>query len=70
MKKYVICTDNTGMEASLEVRKIYLVIPDKKAEKLGMLRVIDNSEEDYLHSQKRFVYVTFDKSIQKELQFS
>ena len=67
MKKFVICTDNTGMEASLEVRKIYEVLTDKRAEKTGMLRVIDNSGEDYLHSAKRFIPVKLEKSIQKEL---
>jgi hypothetical protein len=67
MKKFVICIDNSGMKASLEIRKIYEVINDKRAEKTGMLRVIDNSGEDYLHSAKRFIPVKLERSIQKEL---
>jgi hypothetical protein len=40
---------------SLERRKIYVVLPDAKAERLGHLRVIDESGEDYLYPSERFV---------------
>ena len=48
-RRLVICIDNSGYEVSLERRKIYLSIPDARAEKLGQLRVIDESGEDYLY---------------------
>lgn len=67
MKKFVICTDNSGVEASLEIRKIYEVLTDKRAEKTGMLRIIDNSGEDYLHSSKRFIPITLDMKIYKAI---
>jgi hypothetical protein len=45
-RKLVICIDNSGYEVSLERRKIYPSSPDARAEKLGQLRVIDESGED------------------------
>jgi len=46
-RRLVICIDNSGYEVSLERRKIYVCIPDARAEKLGQLRVIDESGEEY-----------------------
>lgn len=46
--KFVVCISNEGYQASLEPRKIYQVVPDKEAESRKMLRVIDESGEDYL----------------------
>ncbi|MGA2190973.1 MAG: hypothetical protein ABSH33_20845 [Steroidobacteraceae bacterium] len=48
VKKLVICIANSGYEVSLERRKIYVAISDSRADKLGMLRVIDESGSDYL----------------------
>jgi hypothetical protein len=45
---------NEGYGASLEARKIYRTMPDAKADKLGMLRVVDESGEDYLYPKSRF----------------
>jgi hypothetical protein len=39
---------------SLEARKIYRMMPDAKAEKFGMLRVVDESGEDYLYPKGQF----------------
>ena len=47
-REFVICIDNHGYEASLEMRKLYEIINDADAEKHGQLRVIDESGEDYL----------------------
>lgn len=54
-KQLVICLDNTGYEASLERRKIYVVLRDASAERLRQLRVVDESGEDYLYPQERFI---------------
>jgi len=54
-RKLVICIDDSGYEVSLERRKIYLSIPDARAEKLGQLLVIDESGEDYLYPKESFV---------------
>jgi hypothetical protein len=54
-RRLVICIDNAGYEVSLERRKIYVAIPDVRAEKLGQVRVIDESGEDYLYPEESFV---------------
>ena len=56
-KRLVICIDNTGYEVSLERRKIYVAIPDAKAERLGQIRIVDESGEDYLYPSAYFVKI-------------
>lgn len=53
--RYVVCISNRGYKASLEIRKIYRALPDPEASKDGMIRVIDESGEDYLFSSTMFV---------------
>jgi hypothetical protein len=48
-KQLVICVDNEGYAASLEKRKIYFALRDASAEKHGLLRIVDESGEDYLY---------------------
>jgi len=64
-KRFVICLNNTGYEVSLERRKIYVAIPDARAEKLDQLRVIDESGEDYLYPADSFVSLTLPQPIRK-----
>ncbi len=52
--KFVVCLNNDGFAASLEVGKLYQIVPDRKAEKLGGLRVIDEDGEDYLYDSDMF----------------
>jgi hypothetical protein len=56
-KQFVICIDNSEYPASLELHKIYTVLPDGKAAEDDLIRVVDESGEDYLYSAKRFVSV-------------
>jgi hypothetical protein len=53
--KFALCLNNKGYPASLEVGKIYCVIPDDQAAAHGYLRVIDESGEDYAFKANRFV---------------
>ncbi len=53
-KFYVICINNQEYPVSLESRKIYEVITDEEAISKGLLRVIDESGEDYLYPQNIF----------------
>jgi hypothetical protein len=64
-KRLVVCIDNSGYEVSLERRKIYVSIPDSKAESLGHIRVIDESGEDYLYPKKSFVEVALPQPIRR-----
>lgn len=54
-QQFAICVNNEDYPASLEVRKIYEVLPDDKAAKHGLVRIIDESGEDYLYPQDFFV---------------
>ncbi|MEX2142941.1 MAG: hypothetical protein WD894_27035 [Pirellulales bacterium] len=55
--RYLLCIKNDGYPTSLEVRKIYQAMADADAEKHRLVRVIDESGEDYLYPQKFFVRV-------------
>ena len=54
--RFVLCVRNEESE-DLELRKVYRVLPDKRAEQDGYLRIIDESGEDYLYPQSYFVSV-------------
>jgi hypothetical protein len=54
---YVLCIDDGGYPESLEVRKVYAVMPDERAESRQYLRVIDETGEDYLYPSKCFVSI-------------
>jgi hypothetical protein len=64
-RKFVICLDNAGYEVSLERRKIYVSIPDARAEKLGQLRIVDESGEDYLYPKDSFVAVSLPQPVRR-----
>ena len=53
-KSFVVCLSNDGYAASLEPRKIYVALRDAAAERNGLLRVVDESGEDYLYARDRF----------------
>jgi hypothetical protein len=52
--RFVVCIKNDGYPASLEVRKIYEVIPDARAAEHQLIRVVDESGEDYLYPADYF----------------
>ncbi len=56
-QKFLLCIDNEGYEASLEIRKLYETIPDKEAERHKQVRIIDESGEDYLYPSRFFAPV-------------
>ena len=55
--KYAVCVDNSNYLCSLELHKIYQVFEDPQVAQDGEIRVIDESGEDYIYSQNRFVYI-------------
>jgi len=67
-RRYVVCITNKGNEASLERNKLYVVLPDPKAEADGLLRVIDEDAEDYLYPAEWFVAVEVPKAVQASLR--
>ncbi len=61
----VVCIDNEGYSVSLEKRKIYVVIRDAAAEKRGLLRIFDESGEDYLYPKTMFRSIALPESVKK-----
>ena len=66
-KRFVLCIDNKGYEASLIPRKIYEVIPEEQAEQDDCVRVIDESGEDYLYHKNHFVFVELPEEVVRVL---
>jgi hypothetical protein len=64
---FALCIENKDCE-DLEKRKIYEVIPDEESEKEGYLRVIDESDEDYLYPQSYFILVQLPRKAQEALR--
>ena len=57
INSYVLCINDGGYPESLEVRKVYAVLPDERAATNNYIRVIDETGEDYLYPMKYFVPV-------------
>lgn len=62
-RKFAVCIDNHGYEVSLELRKLYEVLADTKAEQHGQIRVIDESGDDYLYPASSFNRVSLPDSV-------
>jgi hypothetical protein len=64
---FVICLRNEGYPASLELRKLYSVVPDASAAKHNLLRVTDESGEDYLYPANYFVALRLPTNVKMAL---
>lgn len=65
--QFAVCVNNSGYPASLELHKIYRVLPDEDAAMDGDLRVIDESGEDYLYPAEYFVAIEVPRQVQTSL---
>ncbi|MEJ7617959.1 MAG: hypothetical protein WKF30_13575 [Pyrinomonadaceae bacterium] len=65
--QFAICINNEGYPASLELWKVYRVLPDEKAAGHQLIRVIDESGEDYLYSADSFVVVKLPEAAEQAL---
>lgn len=63
--QFAVCIDNEGYPASLELRKIYQVLPDKKAAKHSLMRVADESGEDYLYPDRFFIPIRLSQALKE-----
>ena len=64
---FAVCIDNRGYPASLELHKLYRVLPDAAAAAHKDFRVIDESGEDYLYPAKRFLLVDLPQTVRRAL---
>ena len=60
---FAICIDNSEYPASLELHKIYRVLPDKDAQADGDMRIIDESGEDYLFPADYFISIELPQTV-------
>jgi hypothetical protein len=65
--QFAVCLQNEGYKASLEVGKIYRVIFDEEASANGLIRIIDESGEDYAFSASRFYPIDVPKPVEDAL---
>lgn len=69
-RRYAVCIDNSGYLPSLELDKLYQVLPDARAEREGALRVVDESGEDDLFEADRFLLVDLPQDSRRVLSRS
>lgn len=67
-EKFVVCINNENYPSSLELHKIYRVLPDNDAAADGDLRVVDESGEDYLYPLSYFVPIQVPQSVEESLR--
>ena len=65
--RFAVCIKNRGYEASLEIGKLYRVLPEHEAERHGYVRIVDESGEDYGYAADRFFSIDVPKSLEKAL---
>ena len=65
--QFAVCLNNKGYDASLEVGKIYQVISDDEARENGLIRIVDESGEDYAFSSDRFCPIEVPKPVEEVL---
>ena len=64
-KLLVVCINNDGFPASLEKRKIYLALRDPPAEKHGLIRIVDESGDDYLYPKAFFRSIALSQAVKR-----
>ena len=62
--QFMLCIENSGCE-DIEKRKLYQILPDEKAAREGYLRVVDESQEDYLYPESYFIFVELPPEVQE-----
>ncbi len=66
-KPFALCVDNTDYRASLIPGKVYRILADPRAERDDLVRIVDESGEDYLYHKSHFAFVDFPPSVRKKI---
>ena len=69
-REVVICRSNEGYAASLEPRKLYVTVEDPEARARGLLRVIDESGQDYLYPSDLFMTIELSEAAKRALHLA
>ena len=64
---FALCLENADYEVSLIPGKVYPIIPDARAARDDLVRIVDESGEDYLYHRDMFAFVSFSESIEAKL---
>jgi hypothetical protein len=67
IKPFALCLDNSGYQASLVLGKVYRILPDPEAAQDDLVRIVDESGEDYLFHKSHFVFVDFPPAVRKKV---
>ena len=65
---YVLCIDKGGYPESVEVRKLYPVLPDDRGAANDFIRIIDETGSCYLYPAKYFVPIQLPREVAKILR--
>jgi hypothetical protein len=66
-KPFALCIDNTDYKASLIPGKVYRIFSDPRAAKDDLVRIVDESGEDYLYHKSHFVFVDFPPAVKRKI---
>ena len=66
-KPFALCIDNSDYQASLIPGKVYRILPDPRAARDDLVRIVDESGEDYLYHKSCFVFVDFPPAVKKKI---
>ncbi len=66
-KQFALCLKNSGNEASLILGKVYRIVPDARAAKADLVRIVDESGEDYLFGRGQFAFVEFPQAVRRRI---
>jgi len=67
---FAVCLRNAGYAASIEVRKLYAFLDDPDAEANNLIRVVDESGEDYVYPVRMFQKLVLPAEIQRALRLA
>ena len=65
-RRFLLCIRNTGCN-DLELHKVYERLSDNVATREGYVRVVDESQEDYLYPESYFVAVEIPRQAERGL---
>lgn len=66
--RMAVCINNAGYEDDLKVRMVYAVLPDESAARSQYVRIIDETEEDYLYPESYFIFIDVPEKVEQTLR--
>jgi hypothetical protein len=70
MNKFYICLDEKEYELSLVKGKVYKALDDPDAEEMRMIRIVDETGEDYLFPAERFAPIQLPQDVARQLSLT